>query len=102
MFTEIKKDIGTIKVGSNNKIIFNFKNILLTKIQSSCDCTTVDCNQVEGILTVTYIPKPFPVHIKKTGQKIIHTEKFVYVDYMGTDGKSVGSTTLSFEAKIVE
>jgi len=99
MFTNTSKDLGTIKVGSENEILFNFTDdIVITKIDTPCDCTTAYVNPISKFIKVIYKPNPIPKHLKNS----YLTEKIFTISYSDKDMKMIGDTTLSFIAKVVE
>jgi len=85
-------DLGTIKVGSTNKIVFNWigEELKVISLKASCGCTVPKYSN--GVLTAEYKAGGIPKHLKSKGEYttskkiIMHSEQ--------------GESILSFSANV--
>lgn len=103
MFQENKKDLGTIKVGSHNEIIFPYtSDMIVTRMESPCDCSTIYNNQVNKNILILYKPKEVPQHLKSVGRYL--TEKVFTISFTlnSEPEKPECQTVISFIAEVIE
>lgn len=88
-------DLGTVKVGSKNVFVFSAtKNLDISRIGTSCGCSSAKYNSKDKTLTVTFKPNAIPIHLMYVGFYV--TSKTIKVKF--EDGTQ---DILSFKAKVI-
>lgn len=68
MWNTEKKHLGVLKAKSRNKIEFVYNGqieIDVKSITSLCSCTEVTWNKSTNTMSIIYVPKPVPTHLKR-------------------------------------
>ena len=102
MFTEVRKNLGQIKVGSFNKISFKYTPGSISeivKLTSPFDCAIPINAAANFEVTVNFTPKPFPQHL--VGQPSYDIEKIISVWYITPENKESNFIQLTFTGKVV-
>lgn len=90
-----KIDLGTIKVGTKNTVIFKADTDLeIDHISTSCGCTSAKYHKKNKTLSAVYIPKSIPAHLISEGE--YRTVKSIRVYY-----KNGEEDTLQLMARII-
>ena len=80
MWNHLVQNLGEIKVGQKTKALFTYDgNIKVTKIESSCGCTSVDWNKETQTIKVVYVGQPIPLQIQQRGEDYFATTQNVIV-----------------------
>lgn len=91
-------NLGTIRLGKKHSITFeatkDLSDDLISRIKTSCGCTTPYYDAKERKLFVKFKPQPMPVHLIGAGRYT--TTKFVTVMY-----KDGTEDVLAFRATII-
>ena len=90
--------LGSIKVGNRQKVVFSAKTsppegFDVTKLTTSCGCSSAEYDKETGDIEVDYVPKEVPKHLKHQGY--YKTSKRVTIHDNTGD-----VTTLEFSAKV--
>jgi len=110
MWKEIKKDIGTVKVGKKVTVDFEYEGELeievnkfgKPKIELSCGCTSYSMTKLPNKtrFTLVYNPNPIPPQVKKRKQNYYITNKTMLIKYK--EEGQVKEQVLTFTAKVIE
>lgn len=99
MFQLTKIELGEVFVGE--KIILDYPYsedvILISRIESPCDCTIVNNEPSKGLIRAEFIPKPVPMQLLANGETQYQSDKTITVMY-DTTTESGLTQTLTFHA----
>ncbi len=96
----VKKAIGlgAIKSGSKNIIHFVHEgdiDIEVGTITSPCSCTEVVWDKNTKTMTITYVPKDIPEHIKNMNRNNYNDVKQIQFKYINGDTKELETLTIT-------
>lgn len=98
MFHKIEIDLGRIKVGSENKFEFPYKDLdYISRITSPCVCTNITNYVKEKVIKGEYKPNSIPIHLNVTELPVSYT---IAVEYMKDEIQY--NQNLVFKAIIIE
>jgi len=101
MFEESYKHLGTLHVGVETSVVYKYSEqaILLKRVVSPCDCARVYNDASKRELTVKYIPKEIPIHLRHQGHyKSVKRFEVLFDLNDGTEQ----AASFSFEANIIK
>jgi hypothetical protein len=97
MWDSVHKELGRLKENNSINIYYRFEGPVpfeVTKLVSSCGCTTPKFDKETGILSVVFNTKRIPKHLEWQGEYTT-TKKIT----MTTD---IGTFSFTFKATIVK
>lgn len=87
MFTVTTKDIGIVKAGQKQTILFPYTELgKIIATSSSCDCSTPKNDMLNKQIVVTYIPKQVPVHLQEMDKTQYAIRKEIIIESATIDG----------------
>jgi len=101
MWNQLVKDLGEVKTKQKVVSSFVYKgDIIVTSIEASCGCTSVNWHENSKALTFTYIGEKIPLQVLERGENHFFTTKSILVKSI-TDGQP-HDWSLLFRVKVVQ
>lgn len=88
MFKSVRVDIGTVKVGTEQRVYFPYEDIKeIIELSSTCGCGTPKEDKPNSRIESRYVPAPIPPHLVRRLEFSYKKTMWINVTYKDKEDK---------------